>query len=119
MNINNSTPIVKKTLDLYKTYYCILPTFPKKERYILGAHIENHLLQILDYLLQASISSKPNKFILLNDSNNKLEMLKVFIRLARELKLINDKKYLALEKRISEIGRMLGGWIKFTKQITP
>jgi len=115
MNINNSTPIVKKTLDLYKTYYCILPTFPKKDRYILGTHIESNILQILDYLLQASISQKQNKIILLKNTNNKLEMLKIFIRLTQELKLINDRKYLALEKRISEIGRMLGGWIKFVK----
>ncbi|MBI5221882.1 MAG: four helix bundle protein [Candidatus Magasanikbacteria bacterium] len=39
-------------------------------------------------------------------------MLKIFIRLALEVKIIDDKKYLPLQERLAEIGRMLGGWMK-------
>jgi len=112
---NNLTPIVKKTLDLYKLLYGILATFPKRDKYILGAHLENCLLQILDNLLQASAMPKTEKWPKLILANSQLEMLKIFIRLARELKIIDDKKYLALEQRVAEIGRMLGGWMKFLK----
>ncbi len=106
-------------LDLYKVYYSVLPSFPKKHRYTLGAHIENNLLQIIDNLLQAGAMPRENKYAPLLNAHNKLEMLKIFVRLARDLKLMDNKKYLALEQRVAEIGRMLGGWMKFIKQAAP
>jgi len=32
--------------------------------------------------------------------------------MARELKMLDNKKYLSLEEKVQEIGRMLGGWMK-------
>jgi len=34
----------------------------------------------------------------------------------KEIKVIDNKKYTAIETIIDEIGRMLGGWIKSTKE---
>ena len=42
----------------------------------------------------------------------KLNLLRVFIRLMKETKAIDSKKYLELETSVDEIGRMLGGWIR-------
>ena len=39
----------------------------------------------------------------------------VFLRLMKEIKTIDSKKYISLEEIVDEIGRMLGGWIKSTK----
>jgi len=42
-------------------------------------------------------------------------MLRVFIRLLKDVKTIDNKKYVTLENIVDEIGRMLGGWIKSCK----
>ena len=34
----------------------------------------------------------------------------------KDIKSIDNKKYLALQTTIDEIGRMLGGWIKSVKE---
>jgi hypothetical protein len=34
----------------------------------------------------------------------------------KEVKTIDNKKYILLEEMVDEIGRMLGGWIKSTKE---
>lgn len=45
-------------------------------------------------------------------ASDKTDLLKYLLRLAYEIKSINLKKYLLLEEKIIEIGKMLGGWIK-------
>jgi len=34
----------------------------------------------------------------------------------KEVKTIDNKKYATLQELVDEIGRMLGGWIKSTKE---
>jgi hypothetical protein len=38
------------------------------------------------------------------------------IRLAYETNALQDKHYLSLQQQLQEIGKMLGGWIRYTKQ---
>jgi len=52
---------------------------------------------------------------LLNKIDNKIFILKILIRLAKEVKSLDIKKYIVLEERLEEIGKMLGGWIKSIK----
>lgn len=42
-------------------------------------------------------------------------MLRLFIRLAADTKIIDKKFYLILQEQIDEIGQMLGGWLKTLK----
>jgi len=105
-------PILKKTIDLYKLYYNYTTLFPKKDRYTLGATCEKYIIEILEILLQASYLTKEEKLPLIKKASNKFDILKVFIRLIRELNIIDQKKYLALQTIIQEIGRMFGGWMK-------
>ena len=46
----------------------------------------------------------------------KLNILRVFLRLMKEVKTLDNKKYITLQTLVDEIGRMLGGWIKSTKE---
>ncbi|MEK7553373.1 MAG: four helix bundle protein [Patescibacteria group bacterium] len=50
---------------------------------------------------------------------SRLDVLKFFVQLAWENKLIPTEKYAELSKRLKEIGRMLGGWRKGLQNKTP
>jgi hypothetical protein len=86
--------------------------FPKKDKYALGAKCEQYIIAVLELLLETSYLLKEAKRPILLKANNKFETLKIFIRVLRELKILDQKKYLALQTIIQEIGRMFGGWIK-------
>jgi len=45
-----------------------------------------------------------------------VDMLRMFIRLAADIKVLPLKKVVPLQERLDEIGRMLGGWIKSVRQ---
>lgn len=105
-------PAITRTINLYKHFYNLLNSFPKRDKYVLGTRIENYLIDLLENLIEASRQPRINKLPLLVQADQKLGMLKIFIRLALEIKVIDNKKYLSLQERMAEIGRMLGGWIK-------
>ena len=110
--LNNEAPILKKTVDLYKDLYQQLKTFPKKDQYMLGKRCEECVLNFLELILLAVGLEKHRKLDVLEAANNKFDVLKVLFRMARELKMLDTKKYLSLEDKTQEIGRMLGGWMR-------
>lgn len=109
-----SLPIFAKTYELYKIFYEYLLTFPKKDRYTLGQKCEIRLLNLLESIIVSGNLSKQEKFPFLKQASLNLDILKILFRLGKDLKVIDNKKYLVLETHLQEIGRMLGGWIKTT-----
>ena len=108
-------PIFKKTYDLYRSFYALRLSVPKQDRYALWQRCENCMLDFLESILLASQTARSDKLPLLEQGSAKLNLLRVFIRLAKDVKAIQMKHYVALEERVDEIGRMLGGWIKSLK----
>ena len=97
---------------LYKLFHECLKIFPKTERFTLGQKTENTILEILELTLSASYLPKYRKIETLRKASEKVDLLKYLVRLANDNKSINIKKYLLVEEKVLEIGRMLGGWIK-------
>ena len=108
-------PIFKKSYDLYKKFYTLRLSVSKQDRYTLWQKCETILIDILEGILFASQQSKIEKLPTLEKTSVKLNFLKVCIRLMKDVKAIDTKRYLTIEANLDEIGRMLGGWIKSTK----
>ena len=109
-------PIFKKTYEFYKTLYSFRGSVPKQDRYTIWQKSENLVLEVLEGILYAAQTPKAEKLPLLDKTSLKLNFLRVFLRLMKDTKAIDTKKYLTLESSVDEIGRMLGGWIKSTKE---
>lgn len=69
---------------------------------------------MLEAIILASNISKQEKLSILREVSIKVDLLRVFFRLGKDLKIIENKKYIELENSIIEIGKMVGGWIKTT-----
>ncbi|OGI26335.1 MAG: hypothetical protein A3J76_00020 [Candidatus Moranbacteria bacterium RBG_13_45_13] len=109
-NYNDNIPVIKKIYELYRNFYLYSKLFPKKDKYTLGSRCEIYIIDTLEVLLAAGSAPRIEKHSLIKKANVKFDALKVFLRLASDVKMIDDKKYLALQKQIQEIGRMIGGW---------
>ena len=105
-------PIFKKTYDLYKTFYGWRTVIPKQDRYGVWQRCEELVLNLLEALLKASQLLKAEKIHVLEKASFDLNMLRVFVRLSKDTKVIDNKKYIELEGVIDNIGQQLGGWIK-------
>ncbi|MFH1855576.1 MAG: four helix bundle protein [bacterium] len=109
-------PIFKKSYELYKTFHGYRNTVSKQDRYTLWQRCEHLILDILEGILWASQLPKKDKLPILEKTSLKLNFLRVFLRLCKEIKTIDNKKYVLLQEIIDELGKMLGGWIKSTKE---
>lgn len=102
--------IFVKTYDLLQYLHREIAKFPKSEKPVLGRRIYDSLVQILEYIITANETSIKGSY--LKKASVELEKLRIFTRLACDFHLFSIKKYGVVCKRIDEIGRMLGGWIK-------
>lgn len=109
-------PILKKTYDLYRVFYGYRASVPKQDRYTIWQKCESLMIEVLEGILVAGQTAKAEKLPHLDRTSAKLNILRVFIRLMKDVKAIDAKKYVSTEAAIDEIGRMLGGWIRSTKE---
>jgi hypothetical protein len=105
-------PIFHKIYELYKLLHSYHQHIPKSERYTLWQKCENTALALLESLIETGYQKGEEKLLCLYAISNKLDLLKVFIRLAKDTHVINNKQYLDIQSIIQEIGKMVGGWIK-------
>ena len=110
--MQNEIPIIQKVYDFYRELYLVIEKMPKKDKYTLGGKLSKTCLDLMELLIFAGYSNREDKITFLNKASIKLELLKILIRLGEEIKAISTKKYLLLEEKLQEIGRMLGGWMR-------
>ena len=108
-------PIFKKTYDLYKEFYTCLKSFPKQDKYSFGEKCNLILIEIMGYLLEIGNLEKTKRLLYLEKVSIKLNLFRVYIRLAKDIKVLENKKYILIQEITDEIGRMLGGWIRSSK----
>jgi hypothetical protein len=90
-----------------------LEKFPRSQKFLLADRIENLLLDSLQLLIDAAYSKQ--KYTQLKAANLKLEQLRYLIRLAKDLKLINLTSYEFSARAINDIGKSVGGWLKYSR----
>lgn len=109
---NNDIPVLNKSYELYKLFHEYRKVVPKQDRFTIYERSENVILSTIELLLEASYGDKERKIILLERASVKLNVLRFLIRLMKETKTFDLKKYANIEIIIDKIGRMIGGWIR-------
>ena len=109
-------PIVHKTYELYRTLHSYQRGITKTQRYTLWQKCENTAITVLEGLIHTGYLPQDRRATQLNRTSVHVDMLRVYLRLALDIKIINQKKFVVLQEQIDEIGRMLGGWIKSLNQ---
>lgn len=107
-------PIFTKFYDFYRHLTVLITAFPKTKRYTLGQRLDQISLDVIELL--TSVPYSQNKSETLGQISRKVDLLKVLLRLAKDTQALTNKNYVELQAILQEIGKMLGGWIKSTKQ---
>lgn len=107
-----STPIFHKLYELYTLFHSYQGLIPKSQRYSLWLRCENTLLTLLEIVIEIGHKRDEEKLKALFVISDKLDILKVLCRLAKDTRTIDSKQYLGIQVIVQEVGKMLGGWIK-------
>ncbi len=84
----------------------------KRDKYGIQSKIEQCSLDILTLGIEAALKTKEEKKPSLQQLRTKVETLKHFVRISHELKIIDQKIYIALEGKLQEISKMAYGWMQ-------
>ena len=114
-----SGSIVHKTYQLYSYLHKCIAVFPKKDRFTLGIKIEQTALEFFELIMLAREKTGMSKQLILKKADFKITMMKLFCRLAFDLKALQERWYIEAEERRLEIGKMLGGWFKYADTKSP
>ncbi len=85
----------------------------------MGVKIDNLFTDCLNYALRARYANSDTKYEHIEKLAVSFDSLKFFLQILWELKILDNKKYSHLSKHLAEIGKMIGGWQKYTKKETP
>lgn len=108
-----------KLKDAYGLWQEYLTHFPKANRFTLGSKIDNIFLNAIEYCFLASYSAHAEKIVLVDQCIARVDLLKLLLQLAWDMKALDTKKYMHLSEYLAETGRMLGGWRKQLQNKTP
>lgn len=113
MNDVEGLMIYKQYMELIYYMENIVLKYPKCEKLSLVSNIKNNIYLGMKKIIMANKEFNKGKRInILNDLDTDMKILKVLIRLSYKKKYINGNNYRAWSKKISNIGILLGGWIK-------
>lgn len=106
-------PIVELMYDLNKWLLHKVGKFPRDQRLLLGQRLMHKSLDIQDELVAAALMGKgEDKARLLAAISLGLDQLRYLLRLACDSQCISRESWHFCAKTATEIGKMLGGWIK-------
>jgi len=77
----------------------------------MAKRIEDAIIGLYDNLVYA-IKLPAQKSEFLSQADADLERLKHYLRLCKDIELINLRQYEYAAGEMNEIGKMLGGWLK-------
>ncbi len=102
--------IYQKLYDAILYVFPILNKFPKNQRFVLAQQIQNTLLNAVQLIAEANLQRDKRKTLFQLDVE--LDKARLLIRLAHDLNLLSHKQYGQMAEKLSEVGRLLGGWRK-------
>jgi hypothetical protein len=106
--------------ETYQLWHNNLVNLKRIDRYTLGVKIDDIFVSLLEFIFRTCFSyDKFEKLSLISQVIVKCDLLKFFLQIAWEDKIIDNKNYGIFIINLDEIGRMLGGWKKSLNEKTP
>jgi len=119
INFHNQPSVIIKEKEAYQFWLILHKNIPKTERFRLGQKIDSLFIDTLELSFISLYLPPEQKITILGKTISRLDLLKFFMQLAWESKLIPTTKFTELSQKLEEIGRILGGWKKGLQSKTP
>ena len=91
-----------------------LDSFPRNRRFTLGERIETGLLGVLEKLITAAYQKQ--RADSLQAANLQLDVVRHLWRLSHTLKVISHQCYGQGAEHLTELGKQIGGWRRYSMQ---
>jgi hypothetical protein len=106
----HEAPLFPKTYDMLCWLVSATLKYPREHRYALALRTQQAAFDFHELIIQARKTR--NKHETLIQADVKLEQVRLYLRLAHDLELISRRQYEYISRLVSEVGALLGDWMK-------
>lgn len=106
--------IFTRTYDFLTWLIPLSENFPRSQRFIITQRLQNAALNFQELILEANSLRGANRIEKLRAADAELLKTRLYLRLCDRWQWINKGQYRHASRLVSEIGKLLGGWLKVT-----
>lgn len=113
MTIYENLPVYKTSYDLLIWIFQMIKGFPKEYKYSLGDKIKNETIELISNIYKANLQKEKKDRLSIAREN--IELIRLYVRICKDLKVINIAKFIEINLLIESISKQLYAWMKSIK----
>lgn len=110
------TPIFTKSTDFLAWLIPMTNKFPRAHRHTITKRLVDAALNFVEALVDANQERGRYRRDYLNQADGHLDKVRLYLRLAHRWQWMSIGQYEHASRLVAELGRLLGGWYKVTRQ---
>ena len=110
---NNILNLIPKTEKYIQYVIEMIIKIPRTEKYSIGKEYKLSIYKMLESIIGLNKIEEKRKLCNLNNIDTELNLQRIYLRIMYKNKWINEKKLNTCMEQIYEIGKILGGLIKY------
>ena len=110
---NEQLQLIPKMQEYIQYMLETLLKLPRTEKFSIGNEYKSSMYKLLEYILYVSKIEKEQRLEYINKIDAELNCQRIYLRIMYKNKWINDKKFNVAITKIGEIGKIVGGLIKY------
>ena len=114
MALCSELPVYKLGYDLLIQTYQRTAFFSREYKYTMGERLKNEATDMLLNIYKANKSKKDNREQFIDQARQNVEVIRLLLRLCKDLKIIGMKGFVALNIQVEELSKQLASWQKYT-----
>jgi len=84
--------------------------FSKEYKYTVGESLKKETIALLTLIYRAN--AKRDKKEVLQEARERIEVIRLFIRLMKDMRQISIKKFVTINQTVENVSKQLTGWQK-------
>jgi hypothetical protein len=115
MGLHSDLPVYKASYDLLLEIFLFTKSFHKEFKYTIGESLKKETVELLTLIFRAN--SRQDKEAVLQEARERIEVIRLFIRLMKDLKQISLQTFVHINKIVEEVSKQLTGWQKAMRKV--
>ena len=113
MALYENLPVYKAAYDLFQDITLLRSQMKREYKYTIGERLLNETIELIINVYKANRSKTKKGFIA--DAQEHTEIIRLLLRLLKDIKEISLKRFVALNQKIEMVSKQLAGWMKYQK----
>lgn len=113
MAIYENLPVYKTSYDLLICTFEMIKWFPKEYKYSLWDKIKNQTIDLISHIYKANLLKQKSEILAF--ARWDIELIRLYVRVCKDLKIINLWKFIEINLLIESISKQLYAWMKTSK----